>query len=135
MSELTPGLVGEKQVLVTETLTARHLGSGRVSVLATPAMIMLMEQAALETVDHLLEPGQQTVGTRVEVRHLAATPQGMTVRIRVELREVNGRRLLFRVEAFDETEKVGEGEHERFIVTVDRFQQRLQAKLGTGTAS
>ncbi len=135
MSKLTPGLVGEKQVLVTEALTARHLGSGRVSVLATPAMIMLMEQAALETVDHLLEPGQQTVGTRVEVRHLAATPQGMRVRIRVELREVDGRRLIFHVEAFDETEKVGEGEHERFIVTVDRFMQRLQAKLGLGTAN
>lgn len=129
MAEIAPGLVGEKQVLVTEQYTARHLGSGGVNVLATPAMIMLMEQAALSAVDPLLPADQRTVGTRVDVQHLAATPLGMTVRVRAELLQVEGRRLQFRVEAHDEREKVGEGLHERVIVSLDRFQQRLQTKL------
>jgi predicted thioesterase len=129
MTDIAPGLVGERQVVVTEDLTARHLGSGKVAVLATPAMIMLMEQAALAAVDPLLPAGQQTVGVRVEVRHLAATPQGMAVRVRAELREVDGRRLTFSVEAFDEKEKVGEGRHERMIISLDRFRQKLQAKM------
>jgi fluoroacetyl-CoA thioesterase len=127
--DIVPGLVAEKEAVVTETLTARHLGSGRVAVFATPAMIMLMEQTAMEAVDDYLEPGQQTVGIRVEVQHLAATPQGMTVRIRAELREVNGRRLVYHVEAFDATEKIGEGTHERVIISLDRFEQKARAKL------
>jgi len=129
MTEIAPGLVGEKQVVVTEQYTARHLGSGGVNVLATPAMIMLMEQAALNAVDPLLPADQQTVGTRVDVQHLAATPMGMTVRARAELLEVEGRRLKFRVEAYDDWEKVGEGLHERAIISLERFQQRLQAKV------
>jgi fluoroacetyl-CoA thioesterase len=129
MTEIAPGLVGEKQVVVTEQYTARHLGSGGVNVLATPAMIMLMEQAALSAVDPLLSADQRTVGTRVDVQHLAATPMGMTVRVRAELVEVEGRRLKFRVEAYDELEKVGEGLHERAIISLERFQQRLQAKV------
>jgi fluoroacetyl-CoA thioesterase len=126
--ELTPGLVGNKEVLVTEALTARHLGSGKVAVFATPAMIMLMEQAALEAVEPYLAPGQQTVGICVDVRHLAATPLGMVVRIRAELREIDGRRLVYSVEAFDSKEKIGEGSHERMIVNLERFEQKLRAK-------
>jgi fluoroacetyl-CoA thioesterase len=126
--EITPGLIGEKEVVVSEALTARHLGSGKVAVLATPAMIMLMEQTALELVEHYLEAGQQTVGIHVDVHHLAATPEGMTVRIRVELLQVDGRRLTYHVEAFDPVEKVGEGTHERAVINVERFEQKLNAK-------
>lgn len=128
MTELVPGLVGGRRIVVTEDLTAKHLGSGNVLVFATPAMIMLMEKTALSSVDPLLPVGQQTVGIAVDVRHLAATPMGMSVRARTELLEVDGRRLRFRVEAFDEQEKIGEGYHERFIIDVDRFQQKVAAK-------
>lgn len=126
--EIAPGLVGEKEVLVSEALTARHLGSGKVAVLATPAMIMLMEQTALEVIEPYLEPGQQTVGTHVDVQHLAATPEGMSVRIRVELQQVDGRRLTYHVEAFDAREKIAEGTHERAIINLERFEQKLNAK-------
>ena len=90
MTDLTPGLIAEQQRLVTEELTAEHLGSGNVKVLATPAMIMLMEMTAVNSVDPLLPDGQQTVGIRVDVRHLAATPVDVFVRFRTELIEVDG---------------------------------------------
>ena len=128
MEELIPGLLGEKRIVVTEEYTAQHLGSGDVMVLATPAMIMLMERTALSSVDPLLPVGQRTVGTWLDVKHLAATPLGMTVRIHTELLEVEGRRLRFRVEAFDDVEKVGAGLHERFIINVDKFQEKLAEK-------
>lgn len=128
MMNLVPGLIGEKRIVVTEEYTARHLGSGNVLVFATPAMIMLMERTALGSVDPLLPIGQRTVGTSVEVKHLAATPLDMVVRVCSELLEVDGRRLKFRVEAFDEKEKIGEGVHERVIVDVEKFQQRVAAK-------
>ena len=129
MTELVPGLIGERLIVVTEEYSAKHLGSGNVMVLATPAMIMVMEQTAMRSVDPLLPVDQNTVGIRVDVAHLAATPLGMTVRIRTELLDVDDRRLKFRVEAFDDQEKVGEGTHERVIVNLDRFQQRLQEKM------
>lgn len=128
MEELIPGLLGEKRIVVTEEYSAKHLGSGNVMVLATPAMIMLMERTALSSVDPLLPVGQRTVGTWLDVKHLAATPLGMTVRIHTELLEVEGHRLKFRVEAFDDVEKVGEGLHERFIIDVDKFQKKLAEK-------
>jgi fluoroacetyl-CoA thioesterase len=129
MSErIVPGLSGECGIEVREEQTARHLGSGSVSVLATPEMIRLMEGAAVQAVDSLLPEGYHTVGIHVDVRHLAATPLGMKVRIRVELLEVDGRKLTFRVEAFDEVEKVGEGIHQRMIVDLNRFRERLEAK-------
>jgi len=128
VTELIPGLIGQKQIVVTEEYTAKHLGSGNVPVLATPAMIMLMERTALSSVDPLLPFGQRTVGTAIDVKHLAATPLGMSVWARSELLEVDGRRLKFRVEAFDEQEKIGEGFHERFIIDVDKFQQKAAAK-------
>ncbi len=105
--ELIPGLLGEKRIVVTEEYSAKHLGSGNVMVLATPAMIMLMERTALSSVDPLLPVGQRTVGTWLDVKHLAATPLGMTVRIHTELLEVEGRRLKFRVEAFRRCRKGG----------------------------
>ncbi|MBC7260922.1 MAG: thioesterase family protein [Chloroflexi bacterium] len=125
---IQPGLVGERELKVGVENTAKHLGSGNVSVLATPEMVRLMEGAAVRAVDHLLPEGYRTVGVRVDVRHLAATPLGMTVRARAELIEVDGRKLIFRVEAFDELEKIGEGIHERMIIDVSKFKQRVEAK-------
>jgi len=125
---LTPGLRGEAKIVVKEEDTAQHLGSGNVAVLATPRMIALMEKASVKAVDHLLPPGQATVGSEIRVRHLAATPQGMEITVFSELVEVEGRRLTFKVEAFDEREKVGEGTHIRFIIDLDRFREKVKAK-------
>ena len=122
------GLRAEVRLVVREEDTAKHLGSGNVAVLATPRMIALMEKASVKAVDHLLPPGQATVGSEVRVRHLAATPQGMEVTAHSELVEVEGRRLTFKVEAFDEKEKVGEGTHIRFIIDLDRFREKVKAK-------
>jgi predicted thioesterase len=127
---VVPGLVGELKTRVDDDKTARHLGSGDVSVFATPEMVRLMERAAVRAVDHLLPDGYRTVGIRVDVRHLAATPVGMTVRAKAELVQVEGRKLTFRVEAADDAEKVGEGLHERMIVDVGRFRERAAQKGG-----
>jgi fluoroacetyl-CoA thioesterase len=126
--QIVPGLVGERETSVEVETTARHLGSGDVSVFATPEMIRLMERAAVRAVDHLLPEGYRTVGIHVDVRHLAATPLGMTVRAKAELLEVDGRRLTFRVEAFDDVEKVGEGIHQRMIVGLAKFKERVRSK-------
>lgn len=123
-----PGLVGQVVELVTEENTARHLGSGGVSVLATPQMILLMERAGVAAVDRLLPEGYRTVGAHLDVSHLAPTPVGLTVTARAELTEVDGRRLTFRVEAHDGVELVGEGTHQRFIVNVQRFGERVAEK-------
>jgi predicted thioesterase len=127
-----PGLVGEVEAQVDPDKTARHLGSGDVSVLATPEMVRLMERAAVQAVDHLLPDGYRTVGIHVDVRHLAATPVGMSVRARAELVQVDGRKLSFRVEAFDDAEAIGEGSHRRMIIDLDRFRERAAAK-GAGS--
>jgi fluoroacetyl-CoA thioesterase len=130
MEEIVPGLVGQSEMVVREENTARHLGSGNVSVLATPEMVRLMEKAAVAAVDHLLPDGYRTVGVEVHVRHLAATPVGMRVRVRAELVAIEGRKLTFRVEAFDEVERIGEGEHRRVIIELERFKERFEAKRG-----
>ncbi|MCJ7666749.1 MAG: thioesterase family protein [Anaerolineae bacterium] len=122
------GLRAEVRLVVREEDTAKHLGSGNVAVLATPRMIALMEKASVKAVDHLLPPGQATVGSEIRVRHLAATPQGIEVTVFSELVEVEGRRLTFKVEAFDEREKIGEGTHIRFIIDLDRFREKVKAK-------
>jgi fluoroacetyl-CoA thioesterase len=123
------GLVGERETMVEVGNTAQHLGSGAVSVFATPEMVRLMERAAVAAVDHLLPEGYRTVGIHLDVRHLAATPLGMTVRARAELLDVEGRKLTFRVEAFDDVEKVGEGVHRRMIVRLAKFQERARSKI------
>ena len=127
---LQTGLTGEARVVVDTPQLASSFGSGgwKVDVYATPAMIALMEQAAVNAVDHLLPPGQSSVGTRVDIQHLAATPPGVQVRAHAELVAVDGRRLTFRVEAFDPAEKIGSGTHERMIVDVQRLLDRAQAK-------
>jgi len=125
---IVPGLVGERSTTVVLENTARHLGSGNVAVFATPEMIRLMEKAGVEAVDHLLPEGYRTVGVHVNVSHMAATPLGMTVRARAELTEVDGRRLTFRVEAFDDVEKIGEGTHQRMIINLAKFRERAESK-------
>ena len=127
--QVVPGSVGAYETKVTVENAARHLGSGDVSVFATPELVRIMERAAVRAVDHLLPEDYRPVGVHVDVRHLAATPLGMTVRARAELIEVNGRMLAFRVEAFDELEKIGEGLHRRMIINVARFRERVGAKL------
>jgi predicted thioesterase len=132
MNTIQPGLSGEQVTTVTADLTAWHLGSGGVEVYATPAMIALMEAAAVAAIDHLLPPGQVSVGTAVDVRHLAATPLGEQVRARAEITAVEGRKLTLRVQAWDEHELIGEGTHTRFVIDVARFEQRLREKASGG---
>lgn len=130
MAALEPGLTGEIRLRVAPEHTAEAVGSGGILVFSTPHLIGLMEGASFRAVAPHLGPGETTVGTVVHVRHLAATPVGMEVVARAELTEVEGRRLVFRVEAFDESEKIGEGSHERFVVQLDRFLARTRAKGG-----
>ncbi|HEY8693397.1 MAG TPA: thioesterase family protein [Chloroflexota bacterium] len=125
---LAPGLRGKAHLTVDFTLTAAALGDFGVVVLGTPYMINLMEIASAKAVEPELEPGQTTVGTLVDVKHLAATPIDMKVTATAQLVEVHGRRLVFDVEAYDEREKIGEGRHERFILDLERFLQRTRAK-------
>lgn len=135
MEGLLPGMASECQLLVAEENTAVHLGSGDVSALATPEMIRLMEKASVAAVDPLLPEGYKTVGILVNVRHLAATPMGMEVRARAELTKVEGRRLVFRVEAHDEVERVGEGEHHRMIIDAQRFEEKVGEKKESASVS
>jgi fluoroacetyl-CoA thioesterase len=133
-AELRPGLVGEVETIVDRAQLASGVGSGTIDVFATPAMIALMEHAARACVDHLLAPGSISVGTRVDVRHIAATPPGVAVRARAELMDVDQRRLVFRVTATDPAETIGEGIHERAIVDSARLLARANAKA-TNTPS
>ena len=118
---LETGLTGEATTKVVHENTAAHVGAGGVEVFATPMMIALMENAAWRAVADQLEPGYVTVGTVVNIRHLAATPLGQQVRATAKLIEIDGRRLVFQVEAYDEQCQIGEGRHERFIVNLERF--------------
>lgn len=133
MSEdlLATPCVGEAERMVTEDWSAPVMGSGTVPVLATPALIALMEQAAVRALEGRLLAGQTSVGIRIDVRHLAATPIGMGVRARAVLVAVEGRRLTFQIEAWDDAEKVGEAVHERVLVDVERFMERARSKLGS----
>lgn len=129
MTEQFPiGLTGEARVQVTQEVTARHMGSGAVLVFATPEMVRLMERAAVNALAPHLAPGQQSVGTMVNVRHLAATPVGATVIAQAELVAVDGRRLTFRVSAHDGTETIGEGTHERALIDLARFEAKVAPK-------
>jgi predicted thioesterase len=130
LSPLRPGLTGSAEIVVGEEHTAPFVGSGRVRVLATPVMINLMEAAALDAVEKLLPAGHQSLGIRLDVRHYAATPVGMRVRVTADLVKVDGRTLDFRVEARDEKEAIGDGLHQRVVVNVERFDARVQRKIG-----
>lgn len=126
---LEVGIQGKIEKVVTEADSAEVLKSGTLQVFATPAMIALIEEAAWKSVAEELEEGCATVGTSLNVRHLAATPVGMKVTCQTLLTEVDGRRLVFSVEVEDETGKVGEGIHERFIIRSEKFQSKANAKL------
>jgi fluoroacetyl-CoA thioesterase len=130
LSGLAPGLTGSADLVVGAEHTAPSIGSGLVPVLATPVMINLIEAAALAAVEHLLPAGHQSLGIHLDVRHFAATPIGMRVRATAELTAVDRRTLTFRVEARDEREPIGDGSHQRVVVNVARFDERVQAKLG-----
>ena len=130
---LEPGLVNEIRMTVAENDTARVSGGETLPpVLSTPRLISYMERTAHQALLPYLAEGQTSVGTLVNIRHLGATPVGMQVRFRAELVEVDRRRMRFKVEAWDAVEKVGEGEHERFIIDKDRFDARLAQKLARG---
>jgi fluoroacetyl-CoA thioesterase len=129
LSHLRVGLKGKAELLVAQEHTAPQVGSGRIHVLATPVMINLIEAAALAAVEPLLPAGHQSLGTHLDVRHIAATPVGMKVYASAELVAIEGRTLSFRVEAHDEIELIGDGVHERVVVNVERFDQRVQRKL------
>ena len=122
------GLKGETTWIVEERHLASAWGSGLASVFGTPMLAALCEEASRLIVEPLLPTGQGTVGTWISLRHMAATPPGMRVTARAELVEMDGRRLRFRVEAWDEEERIGEAEHERFIIDSERFRHRIAEK-------
>jgi fluoroacetyl-CoA thioesterase len=130
MERLHTGLSGSAELRVGEEHTAPRVGSGKVHVLATPVMINLIEAAALASIEHLLPEGYQSLGTRLDVRHIAATPVGMRVRATAVVTKIESRKVTFRVEAHDEKELIGDGTHERVVVNVVKFDARLRKKLG-----
>ena len=130
--EIAPGLQGTVELVVAEEHTAPSIGSGKVRVLATPVMINLFEAAALKAIEHLLQPGYQSLGTHLDVHHVAATPVGMRVRAVAEVTKVDGRTVTFKLSASDQTDQIGHGTHERVVVNVAKFDARVQKKLGGG---
>ena len=125
---LETGIIGKEEMLVMEADTAKALGSGGLNVFATPAMIALSEKTALTSILQELPEGQGTVGTKIDMSHIAATPVGMKVRCETELIEIDRRRLVFSVNVYDEVEKIAEGTHERFIVDNNKFQTKADSK-------
>ncbi|MBP2655851.1 MAG: hypothetical protein H6Q73_3420 [Firmicutes bacterium] len=122
------GVVGEATTIVTLENTAEKFGNHGAMVFATPFLVGLMEQAAIAAVRGYLAEGEGTVGTRLEIDHIAATPVGMNVRAVAKLREIDGKRLIFDVEAWDDAEKVGQGQHERFIISSMKFLNKVEEK-------
>ena len=127
---LETGIKGHKELMVTPDKTAKAMGSGALDVFATPCMIALMENTAFESVQAELEEGCGTVGTALNVKHVAATPVGMKVTCDTELIKVDGRALTFLVKAYDACGLIGEGEHERFIISEEKFQAKNDEKNG-----
>ena len=123
------GMKGRAETVVTQNNTAQAAGSGLVPVFATPWMVALMENAAVQAVQSALAGDEGTVGTRLDVTHDAATPIGMKVWAQAEVTAVEGRKLTFAVSAYDEAGQIGGGAHERFIIKPDKFLARAQAKL------
>lgn len=128
LSLIQPGMSGTSTLTVAPDHTAPRVGSGRIAVLATPVMINVIEAAALAAIEHLLPEGHQSLGIHLDVRHFAATPVGLTVTATAEVTAVEGRTITFRVEARDDREPIGDGTHQRVVVNVDRFDQRVQRK-------
>jgi fluoroacetyl-CoA thioesterase len=129
LQRIAPGLSGSAEIVVGPEHTAPFVGSGRIAVLATPVMINLIEAAALAAVEHLLPPGHQSLGIQLDISHTAATPIGMRVAATAEVSRVEGRTITFRVSARDDFETIGGGTHRRVVVSVARFDERVQRKL------
>ena len=130
---LRVGQTHEVETVVTPDLTAEHFGNPGVPVFATPALISLLEEAAAACIAPTLSEGQGSLGTRVNIQHIAPTPIGMKVVGRAELVEVDGRRLVFKVEARDEQELIASGTHERFVVnSMAKFLARTAEKAPAG---
>jgi fluoroacetyl-CoA thioesterase len=125
---LQPGLSTEVEITVSVSETAAYMGSGLVPVYATPALVALMENAAVRALEGHIPPGQTTVGGQIDLRHLAATPVGMRVRARAELVEVQGRKLTFHIQAWDEAEQIGEANHVRFLIEEETFMAKVKTK-------
>src|SRR5437763_12733180 len=128
------GLTGTADIVVGPEHTAPFVGSGRIAVLATPVMINLIEAAALAAVEHLLPAGHQSLGIQLDISHTAATPIGLRVTATAEVSRVEGRAITFRVTARDELETIGGGMHRRVVVSVSRFDERVQGKLARKSA-
>jgi fluoroacetyl-CoA thioesterase len=129
LGQIVPGLTGTAEIVVGPEHTAPFVGSGRIAVLATPVMINVIEAAALAAVEHRLPPGHQSLGIRLDISHTAATPVGLRVIATAEVTRVEGRTISFHVTARDEFEPIGGGSHERVVVSVARFDERVQRKL------
>ena len=129
LSRISSGLTGTAEIVVGPEHTAPFVGSGRIAVLATPVMINVIEAASLAAVEHLLPAGHQSLGIHLDVSHVAATPIGLRVTATAEVIGVEGRTIKFRVEAHDEVETIGGGTHERVVVGVERFDERVQRKV------
>lgn len=129
------GIAGKQTITVTEDRTAAVMGSGELSVFATPAMIALMENTASKSVANALEEGQGTVGTSIDVKHVAATPVGMEVTCETKLVKVDRKRLVFEVKAYDAAGIIGEGVHERFIIDNEKFMTKALAKRESETTN
>ena len=127
---LKVGMKGYAETVVSMENTAKKMGSGTLNVFATPAMVALMEEASWKCVTAELEPGMGTVGTSMQIKHVAATPLGMKVTAECELLEVDGRRLVFSVQASDGVGVIGNGTHERFIVAEEKFLAKTESKKG-----
>jgi fluoroacetyl-CoA thioesterase len=129
LARITPGLTGTAEIVVGPEHTAPFVGSGRIAVLATPVMINLIEAAALAAIEHLLPAGHQSLGIRLDVSHTAATPIGVRVTATAEVLSLENRTVTFRVEARDAFEPIGGGSHQRIVVSVARFDERVQRKV------
>jgi len=129
LDQIVAGLTGTSEIVVGPQHTAPFVGSGRIAVLATPVMINLIEAAALAAIEHLLPAEHQSLGIQLDVSHTAATPVGLRVTATAEVTEVEGRIVTFRVAARDEFEPIGGGTHRRIVVSVARFDERVQRKL------
>lgn len=127
------GAVGSAPCVVTSDNSAVAMGSGALPVFATPALVALIESAACQAIGNYLPPGLTTLGTGISLRHLAATPIGHNIQAEARLVGVSGRKLEFKVAAFDEREKIAEGTHERFIVEASRFMSKMVAKKPKGS--
>ena len=127
--EITVGMKGEVSTLVEREDTAYEVGSGSLLVYATPCMVALMEGAACEAIAEALPEGKTSVGTELNIRHLAATPVGLEVRAEAEVTEVDGNSITFQITAYDEAGKIGEGIHKRAVITAQRFLDKVYAKL------